>query len=274
MKVVKVVKELGIGISLLTSMSTGTFGGVLAIVGLVAAAVTAIAGAFAQAMEPVDYTKALTALGDHIGSVQSLKAEYERLADKQHKTTSESARMDSILGQLAGSSLALRDALTSATGEYKNQAEAVKELNTYLTEMIARKNAIERADAAQAFRDVGPMRDARRQVEDARTLVGLWEAYQEFLNDNAYKNKDEASFDVFMALKQQQALGNQALEEAQRWSTIRDKYADLASSVTNLFGYRSIDFDTQMQLIGQEAQGKMGAAMDALDAAWSVYKEH
>ena len=83
-----------------------------------------------------------------------LAAEYEELANTTGCTEAESARMNAILEQLSGSSMALHDALSTSTGGFVEQGEAIRDVNGYLAELEERINNLQREEAAESFQDV------------------------------------------------------------------------------------------------------------------------
>ena len=140
---------------ILSALSGGTIAAVVAALAAVAVAVTTITGGIVQAAAPTNYSKQIDTLEGHRDRVGELSAEYQALAGQQSRTEEEGKRMDAILRQLAGSSLALNDALTDSTGGFLNQTEAIKAMNGYLLETEERLSSLKREQANNAFKDLG-----------------------------------------------------------------------------------------------------------------------
>ena len=169
--VIQKLKAAG-GVAALLGSFTGV-GAVLAAIAAVAGVATMVVGAFSQASKPIDYSEQIQNLEYHKEDLATLTSEYEALAAQQSLTETESKRMNEILVRLSGSSLTLKDALTTSTGGFVTQTEAIEEMNKALREAEIRLYNMKREAAGGALKDLTGLNDARTSLNEAKLKEDL-----------------------------------------------------------------------------------------------------
>ena len=257
---------LNAGGGLLSALSGGTLGAILAAVGAAASVITLITGGIAQAAEPVDYSERISTLTGHRDEVAELAAEYEELANTTGRTEAESARMNAILEQLSGSSMALHDALSTSTGGFVEQGEAIRDVNGYLAELEERINNLQRQEAAELFQDVSGIGDAQVALAEARENENLWREHQKFLESEAAQYTD---FPTYVRGKIVEYSDVDHVQDQIYWAGLDDQ---LMSLVDGWF-VRTDELVAALDNLGLSAQEASANAADNLDAAWQTVED-
>lgn len=257
---------LNAGGGLLSALSGGTLGAILAAVGAAASVITLITGGIAQAAEPVDYSERISTLTGHRDEVAELAAEYEELANTTGRTEAESARMDAILEQLSGSSMALHDALSTSTGGFVEQGEAIRDVNSYLAELEERINNLRREEAAESFQDVGGIKDAQAALAEARENENLWREYQKFLESEAAQYTD---FPTYVRGKIVEYSDVDHVQDQIYWAGLDDQLMSLADG----WFVHTDELVATLDNLGLSAQEASANAADNLDAAWQTVED-
>lgn len=257
---------LNAGGGLLSALSGGTLGAILAAVGAAASVITLITGGIAQAAEPVDYSERISTLTGHRDEVAELAAEYEELANTTGRTEAESARMNAILEQLSGSSMALHDALSTSTGGFVEQGEAIRDVNGYLAELEERINNLQRQEAAESFQDVSGIGDAQVALAEARENENLWREHQKFLESEAAQYTD---FPTYVRSKIVEYSDVDHVQDQIYWAGLDDQ---LMSLVDGWF-VRTDELVAALDNLGLSAQEASANAADNLDAAWQTVED-
>lgn len=257
---------LNAGGGLLSALSGGTLGAILAAVGAAASVITLITGGIAQAAEPVDYSERISTLTGHRDEVAELAAEYEELANTTGRTEAESARMNAILEQLSGSSMALHDALSTSTGGFVEQGEAIRDVNGYLAELEERINNLQRQEAAESFQDVSGIGDAQVALAEARENENLWREHQKFLESEAAQYTD---FPTYVRGKIVEYSDVDHVQDQIYWAGLDDQ---LMSLVDGWF-VRTDELVAALDNLGLSAQEASANAADNLDAAWQTVED-
>ena len=257
---------LNAGGGLLSALSGGTLGAILAAVGAAASVITLITGGIAQAAEPVDYSERISTLTGHRDEVAELAAEYEELANTTGRTEAESARMNAILEQLSGSSMALHDALSTSTGGFVEQGEAIRDVNGYLAELEERINNLQRQEAAESFQDVSGIQDAQAALAEARENENLWREYQKFLESEAAQYTD---FPTYVRGKIVEYSDVDHVQDQIYWAGLDDQLMSLADG----WLVHTDELVAALDNLGLSAQEASANAADNLDAAWQTVED-
>ena len=257
---------LNAGGGLLSALSGGTLGAILAAVGAAASVITLITGGIAQAAEPVDYSERISTLTGHRDEVAELAAEYEELANTTGRTEAESARMNAILEQLSGSSMALHDALSTSTGGFVEQGEAIRDVNGYLAELEERINNLQRQEAAESFQDVSGIGDAQVALAEARENENLWREHQKFLESEAAQYTD---FPTYVRSKIVEYSDVDHVQDQIYWAGLDDQLMSLADG----WLVHTDELVAALDNLGLSAQEASANAADNLDAAWQTVED-
>ena len=257
---------LNAGGGLLSALSGGTLGAVLAAVGAAASVITLITGSIAQAAEPVDYSERISTLTGHRDEVAELAAEYEALAGATGRTEAESARMNAILEQLSGSSMALHDALSTSTGGFVEQGETIRDVNGYLAELEERINNLQRQEAAESFQDVSGIGDAQAALAEARENESLWRQHQKFLDSEAAQYTD---FPTYVRGKIVEYSDVDHVQDQIYWAGLDDQLMSLADG----WFVHTDELVAALDNLGLSAQEASANAADDLDAAWQTVED-
>lgn len=209
------------------SASLGVVGLVGAIAGVISMIVTASMGAHQQASAPVDYSKDIGRLNDHMDKVRSLRDEYLALSQSQDGTAGSGRKMDEIIQKLAGSSITLRDALTDSTGGIIEQGEAIRTVNEYLRETAERVNSLKREQAGDSFKALDGVDESRQKIEEAKRNMDLWDEYQKYMQtDERKRGRGFADY----AGDQMDRAGNANSDQYLKWLNISEKVRGMADA--------------------------------------------
>ncbi len=250
------------------ALSGGNIGLIIAGIAGAISLITMLTGSMAKALEPVDYSEQIASLSEHQGTVSEMAKEYTGLAAKEKVTATESARMNEILKTLAGTSQTLHDALTTATGGFVNQAEAVKTLNGYLADTGEKLNNLERLQATEAFKDLGSLKDAQKAVKEAKAVE---DTLKEF--DIWRKANEGVGSENFIYYANRQAADPKA--DTEKWGGIADVVHEMQREIFNAWtGYNSEDVDRWFMKHNLSVRGGVESTAATLDGAWEEIEKH
>lgn len=182
-------------------------------------------------------------------------------------------KMDSVFTRLSDSSLTLRDALRDSASGFKEQGDAIREVNEYLLVLETRMNNMKRTEAHESFKDTGDLRSAQEALQIAEARLELWEAYQEFLNDATWTgDKDPFNFELFASLKNRDAGFEADIKEMERWMRVLNTYSALLSEGAGIFTIPPVE--PKFHELEANAVGVAQNAADALDEVWNEIAAH
>ena len=185
-KIVKAIREIRTAVSGLSGaakiggiLSSGKLGIILAGVGVLATAITAVVGAVKNARDEarnVDYSGQISSLRDIVSNVEPLIEEYTVLSNKTIRTQEETERMNELFLEIGTTSDIFAAAMNKVSGDTSSATDKINAMNEALAETKQLLTIVEGSEKAYSL---------AHATDNYSGLTASQDAYEEVLGFGA-----------------------------------------------------------------------------------------